>query len=522
MTPTKKSDKSEAQQVRKRAEKSTAAGSKKKESVKKKAKGPSKLRVVFAASEAVPFAKTGGLGDVAGSLPQALKAAGVDVRVVIPKYALIDGRYRSQFKPVATFETQLSWRQSYVGVEHMVLDGVDVYAIDNEYYFARGQLYGEFDDAERFAYFSKAVCEAIARVDELACDVLVCNDWQTALAPVYIRSCYPQLSQVKTVLAVHNVKFQGQYSDAIVGDVLGLMGNRDAEQALCIDDRSINFMKAGLLYADALVTVSPTYAEEIQYDFFGEGLDWLFRDRRDDLHGILNGIDVASWDPAHDSALAAPYTLEDRSGKALCKQALQRTCGLAQQADVPLIAMVGRLTAQKGLNLVAQSYERILATNAQLVVLGTGERRFEELFLWLERAYPGQVRSFITFDVALSRRIYAGADLFLMPSEFEPCGLSQMISMRYGTLPIVRETGGLKDTVRGYRGEDGAGFPCANGFSFPHIVADQLADAVERACGVYANEPSVWDKLVTCAMQGDFSWNQAAMRYRELFEQLVG
>ena len=477
------------------------------------------LRVTFIASEAVPFAKTGGLGDVAGSLPQALAAAGLDVRLLIPKYASIPAHLRERFELQVAFTTKLSWRNAYVGVERMEHDGVSVFAIDNEYYFKRGQLYGEFDDGERFAYFAKAACEAMAQLDDLACDVVVCNDWQSALVPVYLRSCYPDLAQVKTVLAVHNVKFQGQYGESVLGDVLGLAEYPQAASALRIDEHAVNFMKAGLLFADAIVTVSPTYAKEIQYDFFGEGLDWLFRMRSDDVYGILNGIDTKSWDPQADPAIIAAYSVEDRTGKALCKRALQHECGLPEDDGVPLIAMVGRLTAQKGLDLVAEAHERIVSTKAQLVVLGTGEARFEELFAWLERTFPQQVRAFIAFDVALSRRIYAGADLFLMPSEFEPCGLSQMIAMRYGALPIVRETGGLSDTVVGYRG-DLAG--CPNGFSFPHIVADQLAEEVERACAVYRDEPGAFDRMVTCAMRGDFGWDQAAMRYRALFEKLVG
>ena len=473
--------------------------------------------MLFVASEAVPFAKTGGLGDVAGSLPQALQAAGLEVALVIPKYATIPERFRAQLKPVAVFETQLSWRNSYVGIERLEHDGVPVYVVDNEYYFFRHQLYGEFDDGERFAYFAKAVCEAAARLEELSCDVMLCNDWQAALVPVYLRTCYPSLAHVKTVMAVHNVKFQGQYGDMLIGDVLGLSDHHDAVSALRIDRQSINYLKAGLLFADAIVTVSPTYAQEIQYAFFGEGLDWLFRAREHDVHGILNGIDMQSWNPATDNALAARYSVDDRTGKAACKRALQQECGLPQEAETPLIAMVGRLTAQKGLNLVAEASQRILATGAQLVVLGTGDRQFEELFAWLERAYPQQVRAFITFDVALSRRMYAGADLFLMPSEFEPCGLS---AMRYGTLPIVRETGGLRDTVIGYRGVPDEGVPEPNGFSFPHIMASQLGDEVELACRLYRTAPRVWSRMVTCAMEGDFSWNRAAMRYRELFESL--
>ncbi len=503
--------------------KSTEKSNGEKTKTSKRAKAPKKkLTVLFVASEAVPFEKTGGLGDVAGSLPKALKNAGVDVRLVIPKYASIPDYYRDELKPVATFETQLSWRQSYVGVERLVHDGVDVYLIDNEYYFNRTRVYGEFDDGERFAYFAKAVCEAVSCVPELSCDIIVCNDWQTALVPVYLRTSYPSLSAVKTVMAVHNVQFQGQYSDAVASDVLGLADNEQAMDALRVDASSVSYLKAGLLYADKIVTVSPTYAQEIQYEFFGEGLDWLFRERSADLSGILNGIDTEAWNPRTDRALIQNYTVENMDGKAVCKRALQYECALPEKADVPLVAMVGRLTAQKGLDMVSQASERILKTGAQLVVLGTGDKRFEDMFLWLQTMYPHQVRAFISFDVPLSKRIYAGADLFLMPSKFEPCGLSQMIAMRYGTLPIVRETGGLRDTVVGYKGADGQAESLANGFSFPHIVADQLACEVERACALYSEAPRVWKQLVKNAMQGEFGWDRAARSYRELFEGMVG
>ncbi|MBQ6395204.1 MAG: glycogen synthase, partial [Atopobiaceae bacterium] len=389
-----------------------------------------KLRILFATSEAVPFAKTGGLGDVGGSLPQALAHAGAKVSLIMPKYSTIPERFQEGMRHIADFNLKLAWRNMYCGIEKLSYGGVDCYFVDNEYFFDRSALYGEGDDAERFAFFSMAICEAIGQVEELACDVVHCNDWQTALVPVFLRELYQGSEvheRVKCVMSVHNVKFQGQYSDYLLGDILGLHGNEAAENQLRSDERSINYLRGGLCYADELSTVSPTYAEELRTEAFGEGLQDVFERRSDVLEGVLNGIDMADWDPETDPALPANFSAGDKSGKAACKKALQEELGLVVDEDAPLIGMVGRLTAQKGLDLVNHVMDSLVERGFQFAILGTGDAAFEESLLYFDWRYRGRVRSVISFDDALARRIYAGSDLFLMPSQFEPCGLSQMI-----------------------------------------------------------------------------------------------
>ena len=429
-----------------------------------------KMQIVFASAECAPFVKTGGLGDVAGSLPAALVRAGAEVIVMVPKYATIKDEYKAQMEHFADFYVSLGWRNEYCGLEKLERDGVTYMFVDNERYFARDYPYGFFDDGERFAFFSKAITESLQHLPAgFECDILHCNDWQTALAPV----------------------FQGQFSDTVMEDILGVAHIPAAATQLRCDACSINYMLGALHYADAITTVSPTYANEIQTPEFGEGLDGVLRERSYALQGILNGIDVAGFDPATDKRIAANYTVDDRSGKAVCKAKLQEELGLEVRDDRPLMVMVTRLTRQKGMDLV---------------MYALGLRYFQD-------KYPGTMAARIEFDPALSQRMYAAADMFLMPSKFEPCGLSQIIAMRYGTLPIVRETGGLKDTVIPYNEFTGEG----TGFSFSNFNGDEMGDAVFRAARLFWDNREAWNQLVTQAMSQDFSWTRSADKYLDLY-----
>lgn len=476
-----------------------------------------KMQIVFASAECAPFVKTGGLGDVAGSLPAALVRAGAEVIVMVPKYATIKDEYKAQMEHFADFYVSLGWRNEYCGLEKLEHDGVTYMFVDNERYFARDYPYGFFDDGERFAFFSKAITESLQHLPEgFECDILHCNDWQTALAPVFLREFYqglPLYDRVKTVFSIHNVAFQGQFSDTVMEDILGVAHIPAAATQLRCDACSINYMLGALHYADAITTVSPTYAGEIQTPEFGEGLDGVLRERSYALQGILNGIDVASFDPATDKRIAANYTVEDRSGKAVCKAKLQEELGLEVRDDRPLMVMVTRLTRQKGMDLVMYALDRILAGGVQVAVLGTGDRDYEDGLRYFQDKYPGTMAARIEFDPALSQRMYAAADMFLMPSKFEPCGLSQIIAMRYGTLPIVRETGGLKDTVIPYNEFTGEG----TGFSFTNFNGDEMGDAVFRAARLFWDNRDAWNQLVTQAMSQDFSWTRSADKYLDLY-----
>ena len=476
-----------------------------------------KMQIVFASAECAPFVKTGGLGDVAGSLPAALVRAGAEVIVMVPKYATIKDEYKAQMEHFSDFYVSLGWRNEYCGLEKLERDGVTYMFIDNARYFARDYPYGFFDDGERFAFFSKAITESLQHLPAgFECDILHCNDWQTALAPVFLREFYqglPLYDRVKTVFSIHNVAFQGQFSDTVMEDILGVAHIPAAASQLRCDACSINYMLGALRYADAITTVSPTYANEIQTPEFGEGLDGVLRERSYALQGILNGIDVAGFDPATDKRIAANYTVEDRSGKAVCKAKLQEELGLEVRDDRPLMVMVTRLTRQKGMDLVMYALDRILSGGVQVAVLGTGDRDYEDGLRYFQDKYPGTMAARIEFDPALSQRMYAAADMFLMPSKFEPCGLSQIIAMRYGTLPIVRETGGLKDTVIPYNEFTGEG----TGFSFSNFNGDEMGDAVFRAARLFWDNRDAWNQLVTQAMSQDFSWTRSADKYLDLY-----
>ena len=479
-----------------------------------------KMQIVFASAECAPFVKTGGLGDVAGSLPAALVRAGAEVIVMVPKYATIKDEYKAQMEHFADFYVSLSWRNEYCGLEKLEHDGVTYMFVDNEHYFARDYPYGFFDDGERFAFFSKAITESLQHLPEgFECDILHCNDWQTALAPVFLREFYqglPLYDRVKTVFSIHNVAFQGQFSDTVMEDILGMAHIPAAATQLRCDACSINYMLGALHYADAITTVSPTYAGEIQTPEFGEGLDGVLRERSYALQGILNGIDVVGFDPATDKRIAANYTVDDRAGKAVCKAKLQEELGLEIRDDRPLMVMVTRLTRQKGMDLVMYALDRILSGGVQVAVLGTGDADQEEAFSYFSNKYGNQMCARIAFDNALSHRMYAGGDLLLMPSEFEPCGLSQMIAMRYGTLPVVRETGGLRDSVQPYNKFTGEG----TGFSFANMNADEMADTLLGACEIFWTDQKAWSQLQQQAMAADFSWRRAANDYMDIYHRL--
>lgn len=478
-----------------------------------------KLGVLFTAFEASPFLKTGGLGDVAGSLPAALKKAGVDIRVMIPNFSDIPEKYKSKMKHVADFTVSLGWRNLYCGIEEYKLGTVTYYFIDNKYYFDRGGAYGFFDDGERIAFFSKACVESLQYLTDFKCDILHCNDWHTALSTVFLREFYqnlPLYENVKTIFTIHNLKFQGQMSDFVLGDICGLSGIEAASNQLRIDKHSINFMLGALHYADLLSTVSKSYAEEIQTPFFGENLDYMFRQRPGELYGIMNGIDVKSYDPVTDKNLVANYSVDDLKGKVLNKEELQRKLGLEVNKDIPLLVMIGRLTEQKGLDLVQRMMDEILNEKLQFVVLGTGERHYEDMFRFYESKYPN-MRAILKFDEGFSHLLYAASDIFLMPSLFEPCGLAQMVAMHYGSLPIVRQTGGLKDSVKAYNPITKEG----TGFGFENYNAHDMYYAIQRALDLYNNHPKTFKKMMKEAMSEDFSWHVRAKEYIELYKKAM-
>ncbi len=478
------------------------------------------MKILFAAPECVPFIKTGGLADVMGALPKALVREGADVRVILPLYRAIDAGVRERLEHVLYFYINLGWRRQYVGIERLELDGVTYYFVDNEQYFGREYIYGSGDDeGERFAFFCKAVLESIAKIDFVP-DVLHCHDWQTGLIPVLLKAQYaslPLYQSIKTVFTIHNLQFQGLYPIARTEELLAL-----GDWAYTPDNLEFygqcSFIKGGLVFADRITTVSPTYAEEILTPYYGERLDGLLRSRKDVLSGILNGIDTGEYNPASDPLIEARYDADSIEKKKENKRALQRELGLNVDENVPLIGMVSRLSAQKGLDLVDRVLDGIMNTGCQMVVLGMGESRYTDLFGWAQWKYAGRLAASFQMNHRLAHHIYAGADLFLMPSMFEPCGLSQLISLRYGALPITRETGGLRDTVLSYNEYTGEG----NGFTFFNYNAHDMLHVVERAAGIYYRQPEVFKKLAARAMQGEYGWDQSARKYLALYEGLTG
>lgn len=475
------------------------------------------MKILFAASEAVPFAKTGGLADVIGSLPKELVRQGLDVRVIMPKYEDIPEVYKAEMLPVLEFEVYVGWRKQYIGIQTLQQEGVTFYFVDNEYYFKRKGLYGHGDEAERFAFFCRGVIEALPHLDYQP-DLIHCHDWQTGMIPVLLQAHYrhlPFFSRIKTMITIHNLKYQGVFGQPLIKDLLGLSDEYFQGTALELHGGA-SFLKGGLQYADRITTVSQTYAEETQTPYFGENLDSLLQYRSDRLTGIVNGIDYGVFNPMHDPHLAVNYR-DSLGKKQQNKLALQERLGLPVDGGIPMIAIVSRLVQQKGLDLIQHVLSEMLEMNIQLVVLGTGEYAYEQMFRDAAYTRPDKVSALITFDESLAHLIYAASDLFLMPSQFEPCGIGQLIALRYRTVPIVRETGGLKDTVQPYNEFTGEG----TGFTFTHYNAHDMLHTIRRAVYFYQNDRESWSNLQQNIKKGDFSWKKSAQQYIALYKETV-
>ena len=475
------------------------------------------MNILYVTSEAVPFCKTGGLADVAGSLPPSLAANGDRVSVILPLYETVKDKWGEKLHFERWTNVRLAWREVYCGLFSFEYEGVTWYFIDNESYFRRSDLYGYYDDGERFAFFSRAVTELLRSLPEKP-DVVHCNDWQSALVPVYIRDEAVRndfYKSIRTVITVHNIEYQGRYGRETVEDLFGL--DRGWFDGGTIEfGGDVNLLKGGIVTADAVTAVSPTYARELKCAYFAHGLENVMRMSEGKLHGVLNGIDMKRYDPAHDESLAAPYSADDLAGKRRDKAALQKLLGLQERPDTPILAMVTRLVSHKGLDLVCETLDTIMEKDVQLVVLGKGEAKYETFFEYAKQRYGGRMAVHLGYSEQLSMQIYAGADLFLMPSKSEPCGLSQMIAMRYGTVPIVRETGGLKDTVRAYEAWNSAG----NGFTFANYNAGDMCHVVCQAIDLYHNNRDVYALLQKRGMTADFSWKRSAQAYRDIYSSI--
>ncbi len=474
------------------------------------------MKILFVGAEAVPYISTGGLGDVLGSLPQALaKKKGNDVRVVLPLYKKTKEKFGEKLEFVDKTTVALAWRNQYCGIYKIENNGVIYYFIDNEYYFKRESIYGDFDDAERFAFFSKAVLDIMPVIDFYP-DILNANDWQSAMSVIYLKRKYnlkPYYRDIKTVYTIHNIDYQGIYSMAILGDVFGLDGFGDKETVEY--NGCINLTKGALVCTDRISTVSQRYADEIKTEFYASGLHYVLNLYSHKLSGIVNGIDVDYYNPAKDEVIASKFTSKDLTGKAKCKSTLQEMCGLEQNPNIPVVAMISRLASHKGFDLVKFILPEMLNLGIQFVLLGTGESELEEYFKTIQYRYPDKVKIFLEFNKDLSKKIYAGSDIFLMPSKSEPCGLSQMISSRYGSIPVVRETGGLYDTIKPYNNYTEAG----NGFTFANYNAHEMKDALARAVDLFADNEK-WTKLTKKVMEMDFSWDASAKQYMKLYNDL--
>lgn len=478
------------------------------------------MKILFASPEVAPFIKTGGLADVAGSLPQALAKEGHEVKVILPLYEGIGQEWRSKMTFLKYFNVTLSWRQVYCGVFELERDGVTYWFVDNEYYFKRFQIYGHFDDCERFAYFSRAVIETPGQLD-WAPDIIHCNDWQTALVPVYLleeKYRIPQLANAKSVFTIHNIEYQGRYGEQVLKDVIGLDSSYFNEGMLAYFG-DVNLMKGAIMASNFVTTVSPTYAQELRTPFYAKGLDGVINQQAGKIEGILNGIDMELYDPAANPGLAANFTPKSLfKGKNECKLALQKAVGLQENVDVPIIACVSRLVGHKGFSLVTDVLHEIMGLDVQMVVLGTGDWQYEEAFRHAQSQYPGRFAAQLTYSAPLSTMIYAGADIFLMPSISEPCGLSQIIAMRFGTVPVVRETGGLKDTVTPYNKFTGEG----RGFTFSNINAGDMMWVLREAVDLYHNNKKAWRGLQKAGMTADFSWTNSAKQYLDIYQRIQG
>lgn len=476
------------------------------------------MKVLYVASEAVPFAKTGGLADVAGSLPKALRLEDVDIRVIMPKFGKIKDEYRKNMEHVYDGEINVAWRSKFVGVDKYEFEGVTYYFVDNEEYYNREGFYGYDDDAERFSFFCRAVLNLLPAIDFWP-DIIHSNDWHAGLVSVFLKLEHmgdERYQNIKTLYTIHNLKYQGVFPKDVMGDVLGLdwkyFNNGDLEFY-----DAVNFMKGGIIYSDFISTVSRTYAQEIQYDYFGEHLDGLLRSRHDDLYGIVNGLDYDVYNPLTDKNLFETYDVDSMDRKRDNKTQLQTFLGLPKNRRVPMVALVSRLVAAKGLDLIVRMMDEILQhEDLQFVMLGTGDKAYEDWFKGLKWRFPTKVSTNILFDNTLAQRMYAAADIFLMPSNYEPCGIGQLIAMRYGAVPVVRETGGLKDTVQQFDKYTGAG----NGFLFANYNAHDMMYALKRAISAYEN-PNIWQEIVRNAMKTDYSWAESAKEYKKLYEKLI-
>ena len=475
------------------------------------------MKILFVAAEGAPFAKTGGLGDVIGALPKSLVKNGHEVAVILPYYDVVSAKFGDQVEDLGFFYTNVGWRRQYVGIKKIVRDGVTFFFIDNEQYFNRGTVYGEWDDGERFGFFQMAALELMEKVDFIP-DVLHVHDYHTAMIPFLLKEKYHWIQAyqgIKTVFTIHNIEFQGQFDSGMLWEIFGVGYERYADGTLRWND-CLNWMKAGILYADRVTTVSPSYAHEIMTPEFGCGLDQILRMESGKVSGIVNGIDTDIYDPETDNLLEYHFNKDDLSGKLANKRALQEKVGLPVRDDVPLVGIVSRLTRQKGFDLVVDQLHNLLQDDVQIILLGTGDPSFEQSFAWFGQAYPEKLSANITFDVKLAQEIYAACDMFLMPSRFEPCGLSQMMAMRYGTLPLVHEVGGLRDTVQPYNAYEGTG----TGFSFNNFSGYWLKWTFDMAVSLYHNDKEAWQSLQKQAMERDFSWDTASQAYSHLYQSL--
>lgn len=474
------------------------------------------LNILFAASECAPFVKTGGLGDVIGALPKALSTLDVKVSVMLPKYGDLPDWVTEHLTRIEDITVSVGWRRQYCGIHRLDFEGMTLYFLDNEYYFKRHGSYGFYDDGERFAFFSRAVLEAVPYLEECP-DVIHCHDWQTGPIPALLKAHYrnhPLYKNIKTLFTIHNLQYQGIYPKSVLSELLDLSELYFTQEGLEFYGQ-VSFLKAGLAFSDRVTTVSQTYAQEIQSPYYGERLDGFLRKRAADLKGILNGIDQDVYNPEKDLHLVSNF--KDYEGKLKNKLALQREVGLPEDETIPVLAMVTRLVEQKGIDLVLGVFHELMQLNNQVVILGTGEHQYEQAFRELANQYPDKVSFHNYFSEPLSRRIYAGSDLFIMPSKFEPCGIGQLLAFRYGTLPVVRETGGLKDTVDPYNEFTGEG----NGFSFTNYNAHDMLYTIERAVWLYRFQPKTWRGLAEKAMSLDFSWNVSARDYKQIYEALI-
>ena len=477
----------------------------------------SNLNVLFASSEVFPFAKTGGLGDVAGSLPKAISKLGVDIRVVLPNYKSIPQQYKTDMEYIGYIFVDLSWRHQYCGIFKLVREDVTYYFLDNAYYFGRNELYGDFDEAEQFTFFSKAIIEMLPLIG-FKPDIIHCNDWQTGIVSLLLQANYKQdyFSKIKTVFTIHNLKYQGIFPKQVLSDLMNVDWQYFNPNGIEYRD-CVNYMKAGLVYSNSISTVSPTYSQEIKTDFYGEGLMEILLQRSGDLYGILNGIDYERNDPKTDSRIYTNYSADNIALKYENKKKLQEELGLPVRPDVPVIGIISRLTSQKGFDLIECVLEEILQMDLQLVLLGKGDEHYKYVFENAAYWHKDKVSANITFSDTLAQRIYAGSDMFLMPSLFEPCGLGQIFSFRYGSVPIVRETGGLNDTVLSYNDETGAG----NGFSFANYNAHDMLNTIRRAVDFYNNRKDIWKLIVERGMRADFSWDKSAKEYKRMYQETL-